>query len=294
MDIYLIIPETNDFKDVSEVLRKAITQAHGTLVRMEEISDDTMAKGINDIYLKRLRDAIDKAEIIIADISSNNPNVMYELGIAKSAEKPFFILSTKDTEVPADLNQTKIIHYDRLRLQETLLAPLYNLLNEISTFGNTSSTFLGSILDKQSKTVFISYSHADREFLNRLRVHLKPFEKENIFDIWSDTDISAGAKWKEQIEIALRKSAIAILLISADFLASDFIVENELPPLLRAADEEGKTILPVIVSPCGFLRNKNLAKFKAINDPRFPLNSMSRYDQERVYEEIAATIENLI
>ncbi len=54
------------------------------------------------------------------------------------------------------------------------------------------------------------------------------------------TKIKAGDKWKEKIERALEKSAIAILLISADFLASDFIVDNELPPLLKSAEGKGK------------------------------------------------------
>ena len=77
--------------------------------------------------------------------------------------------------------------------------------------------------------IFISYNHADIAILERVQIHLKPLEKMNLIDIWDDTRIKAGEKWKDEVEKALEQASIAILLISADFLASDFIVENELP-----------------------------------------------------------------
>jgi hypothetical protein len=58
-----------------------------------------------------------------------------------------------------------------------------------------------------------------------------------------------------------------VLLISADFFASDFIDETELPPLLAAAEAKGVRILPVILSASRFARNKNLARFQAVNSP---------------------------
>jgi hypothetical protein len=68
---------------------------------------------------------------------------------------------------------------------------------------------------------------------------MRPFEKKGVIDLWVDTKINVGEKWKEKIQQALDRAAIAILLISADFLASDFIIDNELPPLLKAAEEKG-------------------------------------------------------
>lgn len=87
------------------------------------------------------------------------------------------------------------------------------------------------------KHVFISYSHKDKGFLDRLMVHLRPLEKKKLIEPWADSRIVAGEKWKVAIESSLKKARAAILLISADFLASDFIVDNELPPLLKKADD---------------------------------------------------------
>jgi hypothetical protein len=134
----------------------------------------------------------------------------------------------------------------------------------------------------------------DGEYLKRLEVHLKPFEKSGKIELWSDTRIKAGEKWKEQIEHALGRAAIALLLISADFLASDFIIENELPPLLDAAEKKGTLILPVILKPCRFTRHETLAKFQAVNDPRNPMSKMSENDREEVYVKIADSVDNVL
>src|SRR5579863_9414887 len=97
--------------------------------------------------------------------------------------------------------------------------------------------------------VFISYSHRDQRWLERLRVHLRPIEKTSTIEVWSDRQIKAGANWIEAIESALARADIALLLVSADFLASEFITSRELPPLLQAARRRACRILPVVVSP---------------------------------------------
>ena len=74
--------------------------------------------------------------------------------------------------------------------------------------------------------VFISYSHKDRVWLDRLRVHLEPLVRDYNLEVWDDTEIDAGKEWSFEIENALKTSQVSVLLISADFLASDFINET--------------------------------------------------------------------
>lgn len=138
--------------------------------------------------------------------------------------------------------------------------------------------------------VFISYSHADRSCLDRLLVHLKPFHREGKIDAWSDTRIRPGSKWKQEIAENIERAAVAVLLLSADFLASDFIVEKELPPLLFNAESNGTRILPVVLKPCGFHRTDILSSFQCVNDPRLPLLGLAEIDQEHLYENIASEI----
>lgn len=139
--------------------------------------------------------------------------------------------------------------------------------------------------------VFISYSHQDAQWLRRLQAHIRPLERDYDIQIWDDTKIEPGSNWRENIKKAIESAKVAVLLISADFLASDFIAADELPPLLEAARTEGAIILPVILSPSGFSRTKILSQFQAINDPSKPVIDLSKGEQERVFAKVADYIE---
>jgi TIR domain len=138
--------------------------------------------------------------------------------------------------------------------------------------------------------VFVSYSHADSEHLLRLKVHLRPYERQSLLDLWADTKIRTGQQWKKEIQTALDRAAVAIVLVSADFLASDFVAENELPPLLDAARREGVKILPVILKPCSFSATRSLSDYQAVNDPARPLIAMSEAERESIWVRLAGEV----
>ena len=70
--------------------------------------------------------------------------------------------------------------------------------------------------------------------------------------------------------------------VSADFLASDFITENELPPLLNNAEKKGTKILPVILKASRFEREECLCQFQALNPPNNPISNMNEHEQEEL------------
>jgi hypothetical protein len=146
----------------------------------------------------------------------------------------------------------------------------------------------------QRNVVFISYSHADEKWLRRLLLHLRPLERKNLIELFDDTKIKAGANWRQEIADGLEKAKAAVLLISTDFIASDFIAENELPPLLKRAKEGGATIIPVIVGPSRFTREEGLSEFQAINDPKRPLCDMSPGESDRILVDVSYAIEDAL
>jgi hypothetical protein len=151
---------------------------------------------------------------------------------------------------------------------------------------------VGSETPQSRDTVFISYAHADqdrRRWRERLRTFLAPLGGEA--DSWDDTRIQTGADWRREIGIALKRARVAVLLVGPNFLASDFIATEELPPLLGAAQTDGVAILPLITNHCSYALT-SLGRYQAFNSPNEPLEAMSRADQNRwlrrFAEEIAA------
>ena len=143
--------------------------------------------------------------------------------------------------------------------------------------------------------IFISYSHIDSEWLDRVKVHLKSlYFENNKLEVWDDTRILSGSKWKDEITNALKTCKIAILLVSAYFLASDFIINEELPTLLQNAETKGTKILPLIIHPCRFLNNKSLSKFQAVNDPKNPLSKLTLSEQEEILLKLTNDVESYL
>lgn len=142
--------------------------------------------------------------------------------------------------------------------------------------------------------VFVSYSHRDRVWLERLNVHLRPLVGNGLIDLWDDTRIDPGERWRSRIAAALRCARVAILLVTADFMASDFIRTEELPKLLDEASDGGCRILPVIVRPSLFQHMPELAGFQSVNPPNRPLSAMSEHEQEEVFVDLALRLMKLL
>ena len=137
--------------------------------------------------------------------------------------------------------------------------------------------------------IFISYSRKDRAWLERLQPHLKALEHYGI-GRWDDTRLEAGDVWLDEIRQAIASARVAILLVSADFLASDFIENEELPKLLANAETEGATVMPVILSPCLYKETKSISRFMSVNDPAEPLEKLNDYERNLVWLKLSQTI----
>jgi hypothetical protein len=148
------------------------------------------------------------------------------------------------------------------------------------------------LLVQNQPAIFISYSHKDKKWLNKLRIMLKPLERQRII-IWDDTSIEAGADWFEEISSALKSSRIAIFLVSPYFVASEFISNHELPPLLQAAKNSTTKILWLLLSSCLY-EETGLEPLQAAHDINKPLDRLNPARQNEVLTEIARKIRSYV
>lgn len=123
-------------------------------------------------------------------------------------------------------------------------------------------------------SVFISYSHADERWRKLVEKHLAPLGRDHSLRVWSDQNLKAGEPWLARIRRELATARVGIMLVSHNFMASDFIHSDELPPLLLAAKKEGVTLLTVVVGHCYFA-NSPLSKLQSFNKPDKPLEVLT-------------------
>lgn len=158
--------------------------------------------------------------------------------------------------------------------------------------GLTRESLLAMIGNGRTE-VFVSYSHKDEEWFKKFKTMFEPLEKAGTISLWYDKKIGIGEKWKVAIEQALARAKVALLLVSEDFLASNFIAESELPPLLNAAEEEGLIIAWVYVNTCVYEATK-IKDYQATHDISKSLEDLSVSEQKRVIKSICMKISKAV
>lgn len=141
-----------------------------------------------------------------------------------------------------------------------------------------------------ARLLFISYSHKDEQWLQKLKPFLQELEHNKVIQLWDDKEIRPSQEWKKEIDSALSSAKAAVLLVSKDFLASKFITEEELPYLDNAAQTRGLNIFWVLLSKCE-LQDHRITKYQAILNPEKPLDSIDNPNEANqqlvhIYEKI--------
>ncbi|MCK4286759.1 MAG: toll/interleukin-1 receptor domain-containing protein, partial [Candidatus Lokiarchaeota archaeon] len=285
----------------SSLFNNACKKANGIVIFFNHRDPEGFTYVAN--FAKTLREKDSELEIILTSGYDNIPHLFYELKRLKEENE---INNNNDynkliSELMINtLNRTKErneeIQYS-LQMAINLQEQLYDQkvrrdfmefmrLKEKSEKGE-------EIKIAPKNTIFISYSHKDSIWLERVQDVLKSLERgENIIR-WDDTRIKAGEEWREEINQSLHSSQVAILLISNNFLASDFIANNELPPLLEAAKTRGTTILSLIISHSRFQKIESLARLQTVNNPDTEqLVKLGKGEQEDILVRLSDAVEN--
>jgi len=123
--------------------------------------------------------------------------------------------------------------------------------------------------------IFVSYSHNDERWRRRFEVVSKPLSRSEGIRFWSDKDVEAG-EWEPQIQSAMQGAVAAVLLVSDNFLASDYIVDKELPYLFQAHREPGFMIVWAYLEPCDVNRFPQITSLQAMTAGQLePMSKMT-------------------
>ena len=142
--------------------------------------------------------------------------------------------------------------------------------------------------------VFLSYSHEDEVWKDRLQAQLSVLEREGRLEVWEDRGIDPGDEWRKEILAALDRASVAVLLISTSFLNSDFIRTVEVPRLLERRRQGGVRVIPVIARPCLWREVDGLKEITALPTDGKPLSTFEGTEWEQVVTEIAGEILRLL
>lgn len=136
--------------------------------------------------------------------------------------------------------------------------------------------------------LFFSYAHEDEAFKNKLNKHLKMLQRLNIISTWQDRDISAGSEWEQEILENLETADIILLLVSDNFLASDYCWDKEMERALQRHQEGTARVIPIILKPVDGWYQAPFGKLQALPKDAKPISSWSNEDE--AYTNIAAEI----
>jgi TIR domain len=112
-------------------------------------------------------------------------------------------------------------------------------------------------------SVFYSYSHKDKAYQGKLKTHLSVMRRQGFISEFSDQDILPGQVWSDEINKNLKTAGVILLLISPDFMESDYCYTVEMDYAIQRHDAGEAFIIPVILRPCEW-KHSPLGKFQAL------------------------------
>jgi hypothetical protein len=156
--------------------------------------------------------------------------------------------------------------------------------------------------------IFISYSHSDEALFREFMVHLKLWQDQDIYNVWTDQRIKASQNWHQEIQEAIDSTAVAVLLISPDFMVSDYIRKHEILPLTKAHEEGKLALAPLFLRPSqvtdsdyvieltmenGESRQLRLDQFQGLNKLSETLAGKHKHTRDAIFSRAVQQIKEL-
>lgn len=126
--------------------------------------------------------------------------------------------------------------------------------------------------------VFYSYSHKDEPFKEQLETHLALLRRKELIKVWHDRRIIPGQDWEATIDRQLDEADIILLLVSPDFMASDYCYGKELIRAMEKHERNESIVIPIIIRPVEW-SDSPFARLQVIPKDGKPVTSWSDQDE---------------
>jgi internalin A len=187
-------------------------------------------------------------------------------------------------EQQGEANFTKVIG------DEVVSLSVQELLDGVDLEGTRRRERTPLSEQKQAAKLFYSYAHKDESLRNELETHLKLLQRQGIIESWSDRDIEAGDEWKRKIDDNLERADIILLLVSPDFIASDYCYEIEMKRALERHEKNEALVIPIVVRDVNW-RTAPFAKLQAL--PKDALAVTKWADKDSAWRNVSEGIEKV-
>jgi len=148
-----------------------------------------------------------------------------------------------------------------------------------------------SAVAPQPISVFFSYAHKDEDLRDQLATHLILLQRQGVIQAWHDRQISAGTEWKDQIDAHLESARVILLLVSADFLASDYCFDLEMKRAMERHAAKQARVIPIILRACDW-HSAPFGKLQALPKDGKPVTSWANRDE--AFNDIALGIRKAV
>lgn len=290
---FLLLQEEIDERS-TPVLRKNDALLSGTLPNSHELSVPTAQKAhenASDTKWVLILDATldenlsrEELEAVVERLRTLSGDISLKIDAIESGS---IILKLDSTEEAFKVIQA--LHKEG-KLTEILGLPVKYVGYETPTL-STSPTKVCAFNAKNTIDVFFSYSHKDEDLRNELATHLSILERDGVISGWCDHQISAGEEWADKIDERMNIANVILLLVSADFIASNYCWNVEVKRAMERHEAEEARVIPVILRPVNWKRAP-FGKLKALPKDAKPVTSWSNRDE--AFLNISQSIEAVV
>ena len=193
-----------------------------------------------------------------------------------------------------------VSHSDAVTQQNQLNNKVLNLVNNIEIpiikeeqyfTPKIDNPMVKNALSGKSLNIFLSYSHKDEELKEQLDTHLAALKRNNLIQTWNDRAILTGEEWDIAIKTQLAQADIILLLVSANFIASEYIWKVEITEAMKRHNNKEVVVVPVFIKPCDW-KGMPFEKLQGLPKDAIPVTKHN--DRDEVLMTIAKSIRSLV